>query len=1041
MRNPLLQPKDRARLARSKVPAKAAAKRVVKEEKPPFTWGSAPDAFFHGTTEEIAAKILKGGLTPNVEDRANLSAKGYVYLSRSASGAAQWGKAQARKRGGKPALIRIVLPPELLKKVEQDDWEIGVDLKNDCRFKGTIPAAYCSLYPMQGEQDGHMWNYASKTAKLPAANTQAIVAALNAVKGQVIAQNLGNLEIAEIFNRALAPWRVTFSDEMGQESGHPGHARAYLTHAATDVQGNIVIGYEREFYEQFDDMSDQEWNDFVNVVVSLIAHELTHRGQINSIREKHQNEYDAQNAMRSMEADPSSQWKYYSNPHEIAAFARTVVQELRAVNYDDKQILELIRNNTKMKDSAGDSDQLWIYFDLFGQDDPVFKQLLQQIFKVVTHKESSEKVAGPQGDARAQHTDHSENEITMTDPKHPFAEDKPPATKEAKGGPGKKKNAYVIIELPSSAAAKVVEAGHTIPDEELGGDGREEDSHITVKFGVREEADTLATTLEGVTPFSVRLGKLHVFVPSESSGSQAPVVAEAIAPQLKELHDKIAETMGARPDDFPYKSHVTLAYVNPKFAQKYEGSDLVEGITFQVNEVTLSKRDGTRDRVKLTQAKAVTASALMLWHGGTEEFAALRPVQYLADSREAALSWAKIRAKQRNADTIYLYQFLVSPDMVVDKGEDADVPGVHFYRSKEELKPAHVERLQSKTAAPAIPAKFKKRFNWKPAGALPEIPMNAAVWLLADGSTISAPNYSHSEMADVILGNYDAPGVDPADFSSSEEVNCTIFGQRYHAVRIASQASYMLWNMPTDAQWRALAKFAKGADAIYFSFWGAPEAREGCRTIGDMRRKVEHLTKTADFNRVQGEDVIRKFRAVGVETELIGSVSKKPSGRDLDLLVKTPMSSEELIQKAEQLGLQHVGNTTIGPEEAADVNALDSTRPFHPGWSEVQHFKSPWGSINLWEIDEVSLPKTGSDKTPPFSNTQYDNMDDASGEGTNAYALVPERVKGKNEETPLEVLNPALFKEAATVPLNMTVDRWIYHPNYGAYSADASNSV
>src|SRR5208337_3533011 len=106
----------------------------------------------------------------------------------------------------------------------------------------------------------------------------------------------------------------------------------------------------------------------------------------NAIRRKHQNEYDAQNAMRSMETDPSSQWKYYSNPHEIAAFARTIVQELRAVNYDDAQILDLIRNSGKMKDNAADSDQLWIYLDLFGQDDPTFKQLLQQMYRVVTQK-------------------------------------------------------------------------------------------------------------------------------------------------------------------------------------------------------------------------------------------------------------------------------------------------------------------------------------------------------------------------------------------------------------------------------------------------------------------------------------------------------------------------------------------------------------------------------------------------------------------------------------------------------------------------------
>jgi hypothetical protein len=229
-------------------------------------------------------------------------------------------------------------------------------------------------------------------AKLPSIDPRPVAAALTSVKDQIVGnRENGNLEIAEILNRALAPWRVTFSDEMGQESAHPQHARFSITHAVTDVQGNVVIGFSNDFYQQFEDMTPQEWANFTNVVASLVVHELTHRGQINAIRRDNPNEYDAQNAMRSMEADPSSQWKYYSNPHEIAAFARTIVQELRAVNYDDQAILTLLRDANKMKDSAADSDQLWIYMDLFGQDDPVFKQLLREIFKVVQSKSATHK--------------------------------------------------------------------------------------------------------------------------------------------------------------------------------------------------------------------------------------------------------------------------------------------------------------------------------------------------------------------------------------------------------------------------------------------------------------------------------------------------------------------------------------------------------------------------------------------------------------------------------------------------------------------------
>src|SRR5271157_1847265 len=122
---------------------------------------SGPGIFYHGTTVGNAAKILKEGLTPQVEDRAQLSTQGYVYLTTSSWGASQWAKAQARRRGGKPALIRVDLPANLAKKVEEDAWEIGVDLKTDRRFKGSIPATHCSSVPLQGESNGRSWNYAS----------------------------------------------------------------------------------------------------------------------------------------------------------------------------------------------------------------------------------------------------------------------------------------------------------------------------------------------------------------------------------------------------------------------------------------------------------------------------------------------------------------------------------------------------------------------------------------------------------------------------------------------------------------------------------------------------------------------------------------------------------------------------------------------------------------------------------------------------------------------------------------------------------------
>lgn len=171
-----------------------------------------------------------------------------------------------------------------------------------------------------------------------------------------------------------------------------------------------------------------------------------------------------------------------------------------------------------------------------------------------------------------------------------------PIDKTAKVGPHK--HSSVLFVLPSGSAAKTMEIAERIPDEELGVDGREDDPHITIRYGVKDDVDFLGELIGDQKPFSATLGKTHVFEVSESSAKQAPVVVEVDAPELHALHDLISEKMGTRADDFEYKPHVTLAYVNPEFASKYDGLDWCEGISFEVSSVVLSKKSGNRVSVE-----------------------------------------------------------------------------------------------------------------------------------------------------------------------------------------------------------------------------------------------------------------------------------------------------------------------------------------------------------------------------------------------------------------------------------------------------------
>src|SRR5271157_3104434 len=133
-------------------------------------------------------------------------------------------------------------------------------------------------------------------------------------------------------------------------------------------------------------------------------------------------------------------------------------------------------------------------------------------------------------------------------------------------------NASTQIDVSGSVAAKIMQIGQQlIPDEALAGEGRVETPHVTVKYGVQTNAETLRSITSQFSPFTVTLGKTQVFVASENNAGGTPVVIECHGAQLKQLHDAVMEAMGVTADNFPYSPHITIAYVKPEEAQHFAG--------------------------------------------------------------------------------------------------------------------------------------------------------------------------------------------------------------------------------------------------------------------------------------------------------------------------------------------------------------------------------------------------------------------------------------------------------------------------------------
>ncbi len=150
----------------------------------------------------------------------------------------------------------------------------------------------------------------------------------------------------------------------------------------------------------------------------------------------------------------------------------------------------------------------------------------------------------------------------------------------------------VEIVLPGPAREAVWQVGKRIPPEHLDTNGIEDNPHVTVKFGVKDDVEALMWAVDEQHTFPVVLGKTHVFTASKGGGY--PVVAEAHAANLQVLHQLVDSAVGNRKDDFAYSPHVTIAFVKPEFAQQYEGLDWAEGISFSCGSLVLSSASGAR---------------------------------------------------------------------------------------------------------------------------------------------------------------------------------------------------------------------------------------------------------------------------------------------------------------------------------------------------------------------------------------------------------------------------------------------------------------
>ena len=145
--------------------------------------------------------------------------------------------------------------------------------------------------------------------------------------------------------------------------------------------------------------------------------------------------------------------------------------------------------------------------------------------------------------------------------------------------------------------------GRAIPDAHLAPDGRENEQHVTVKYGLsdNEPPARLIAAVANFGPVKVKFGKTSIFKNDDAHVVKIDIQSPDLH-RLNKLIGRIVETPGnTHPTYIP---HATIAYVKKEHSKKYDGDGTLSGQEASVAHVIFSGKDGRHHIVPLGEKKS-----------------------------------------------------------------------------------------------------------------------------------------------------------------------------------------------------------------------------------------------------------------------------------------------------------------------------------------------------------------------------------------------------------------------------------------------------
>lgn len=163
---------------------------------------------------------------------------------------------------------------------------------------------------------------------------------------------------------------------------------------------------------------------------------------------------------------------------------------------------------------------------------------------------------------------------------------------------------FDISDADADVVSKLKMMSKKIKDEDLTPEGKEDDFHITVKYGLStQNPDDVASVVKDFGPVTVILGETSLFYhPTEEEEEEVSfevVKVDVESEDLVKLNNLLKSTL-ENEDKYPeYHPHITLAYVKDGAGEKYVKMTDVQGMQLTFHELAFSDNKGEKTKVDL----------------------------------------------------------------------------------------------------------------------------------------------------------------------------------------------------------------------------------------------------------------------------------------------------------------------------------------------------------------------------------------------------------------------------------------------------------